>query len=602
MKIRLLLTTFLAMFLIGASAQITTVGIIGSATPGGWDEDTDMVQDATDTAIWTLNIDLVDGEVKFRANDDWSVNWGSADFPTGVGEQDGSNVPVVAGNYDVTFNSVSGVYSFSFDSPIGIIGDATPGGWDEDTNMFYDEVEGLFFTTLDLTMGSAKFRQDDDWAINWGSADFPSGVGTQDGDNIPIPNAGTYYITLDTASGEYNFSEQVSYETVGIIGSSTPGGWDEDTDMTKDANNPDMWTIFIDLTDGEAKFRADDDWAVNWGSTDFPIGTATAGGDNIPVTAGFYRVDFNSETGDYSFTEIGNFGSVGIIGDATPGGWEVDTDMIQDANDPSIWRLAVELIDGEAKFRADDDWAVNWGGADFPLGVATQDGANIPVEAGEYNVTFNTLTGEYNFEVFVVYDQISIVGESGPFGAWPEPDDMGAVDTYMTIDEDDNQLWTASGVSLMTVDTTVGSNGIKFRANTDWAVNWGEIDFPGGIGTQDGPNIRCVEGTYDVSFNSETGEYLFSDPSGTEEVLAPSAVKVYPNPAFDNLNVNIEELNVTGNATLTIFDMHGKMIRKSAILLKDNLSVNISNLNSGYYLLNISNGEFTVGKRFTVMK
>jgi len=603
MKIRLLLTAFLAMFLIIGQAQVTTVGIIGSATPGGWDADTDMTQDPNDTSIWTINIDLIDGEVKFRAEDDWAVNWGSTDFPTGIGLQGGENIPVIAGNYDVTFNHTTGVYSFSFDSPIGIIGSATPGGWDDDTNMFYSDADGVFFITLDLVMGEAKFRQDDDWAVNWGSTDFPSGIGTNGGDNIPIPNAGTYYITLDTSSGEYNFVEQVSYETVGIIGDATPGGWDEDTDMTKDANNPDMWTIFIDLTDGEVKFRADDDWAVSWGSLDFPIGTATQGGDNIPVTAGYYRVDFNSETGDYSFTEVGNYASIGIIGDATPGGWAMDTDLTQDENDPTIWRAAMELTDGEAKFRANDDWAAgDWGGSEFPIGVGTQGGANIPIEAGEYNITLNTLTGEYSFEAFVVYDQISLVGKDGPFGAWPEEDDMGAVDTYLTVDENNNQLWTVNDVTLTTADTTASDGGIKFRAETDWTINWGAKDFPGGIGTQSGDNIWCSAGTYKVTFNTETGEYLFSDPNSTEEVLTPSSVKVFPNPAAHTLNVNLEELNVSGEATIRIFDMQGKVIKRTALMLTNNMSVDVSGLNTGNYLLNISNGEFTVGKRFSVVK
>jgi len=599
MKIRLLLTAFLTLLFFWTQAQVTTVGIIGTSTEFGWDSDTDMVQDPNDTSIWTLNVDLTDGVMKFRANDDWAINWGGADFPTGVGTQDGPDIPIVAANYDITFNHTTGVYSFSFDSPIGIIGDATPGGWDDDTNMFYNEAEGLFFTTLDLTMGQAKFRQDDDWIVNWGSADFPSGTGTQDGDNIPIPSAGTYYITLDTSSGEYNFVEQVSYETIGIIGDATPGGWDDDTDLTKDANDPNMWTVFIDLTDGGAKFRANDEWVVDWGSADFPIGTGVQGGDNIPVTAGYYRVDFNSETGDYSFTEVGNYATIGIIGDATPGGWDNDTDLIQDANDPTIWRVAIELTDGEAKFRADDDWIVNWGGAEFPIGVGTQDGANIPVEAGEYNVTLNTLTGEYNFEVFVVYDQVSLVGEAGPFGAWPATDDMGAVDAYLTVDPVENQLWTLAGAVL--TDAADGG-GVKFRANTDWAVNWGSEDFPGGIGTQDGSNILCVAGTYDVSLNSETGEYLFSDPNGTEEILSPSAVKVYPNPASYSLNVNLEELNVSGEAVLKVFDMQGKVIKRMNLQLTNNISIDVSELNAGNYLLNISNGEFTVGKRFAVIK
>jgi len=581
------------------NAQITTVGIIGSATPAGWDADTDMIQSDTDTAMWTINIDLVDGEAKFRANDDWAINWGASDFPTGVATQDGSNIPVVAGNYDITFNSVTGVYSFSVDSPIGIIGSATPGGWDMDTNMFVDS-NGVFFATLDLVMGEAKFRANDDWAINWGSADFPMGTGTQDGDNIPIPSAGTYFITLDTASGAYNFVEQVSYESIGIIGSATPGGWDEDTDLVKSADDPNQWSLFVDLVDGEAKFRADNDWGTNWGSTDFPSGTATQDGDNIPVTAGYYRVDFNSETGDYSFTSVGNYESVGIIGDATPGGWDADTDLTQDADDPTIWKGAMLLTDGEAKFRADDDWTVNWGGSDFPSGVAEQDGANIPVVAGEYNITFNSLTGEYSFEVFVVYDQISLVGEASPAGAWPEPDDMGANDTYLNQSADDDQLWSLDDV---TVTDAAEGGGVKFRANTDWAVNWGLDTFPAGIGTQDGANIPSVAGTYDVTFNSETGEYLFAETgTSTEDVLNPSDITVFPNPAVTQISVDLSTLNVDGQADVSIFDMQGRLIKRTNTQLQDVINVDVSQLTTGNYLINISNDKFTIGKRFSIAK
>jgi len=599
MKIRLLFTALMAVACMTLNAQITTVGIIGSATPAGWDADTDMIQSDTDTAMWTINIDLVDGEAKFRANDDWAINWGASDFPTGVATQDGSNIPVVAGNYDITFNSVTGVYSFSVDSPIGIIGSATPGGWDMDTNMFVDS-NGVFFATLDLVMGEAKFRANDDWAINWGSADFPMGTGTQDGDNIPIPSAGTYFITLDTASGAYNFVEQVSYESIGIIGSATPGGWDEDTDLVKSADDPNQWSLFVDLVDGEAKFRADNDWGTNWGSTDFPSGTATQDGDNIPVTAGYYRVDFNSETGDYSFTSVGNYESVGIIGDATPGGWDADTDLTQDADDPTIWKGAMLLTDGEAKFRADDDWTVNWGGSDFPSGVAEQDGANIPVVAGEYNITFNSLTGEYSFEVFVVYDQISLVGEASPAGAWPEPDDMGANDTYLNQSADDDQLWSLDDV---TVTDAAEGGGVKFRANTDWAVNWGLDTFPAGIGTQDGANIPSVAGTYDVTFNSETGEYLFAETgTSTEDVLNPSDITVFPNPAVTQISVDLSTLNVDGQADVSIFDMQGRLIKRTNTQLQDVINVDVSQLTTGNYLINISNDKFTIGKRFSIAK
>ena len=53
--------------------------------------------------------------------------------------------------------------------------------------------------------------------------------------------------------------------------------------------------------------------------------------------------------------------------------------------------------EGEVKFRQDNDWSANWGSYAFPSGLAYQDGPNIPVPAGTYNITFNRTTGEYSF-------------------------------------------------------------------------------------------------------------------------------------------------------------------------------------------------------------
>ncbi|MEP6645852.1 MAG: hypothetical protein ABJC12_02085, partial [Saprospiraceae bacterium] len=84
MKLRLLFSFFAMMTLISVKAQITTVGMIGPATPYGWDADTSMIQDAVDPDLWTLDVLLTDRDAKFRANDAWDINWGAVDFPIGI--------------------------------------------------------------------------------------------------------------------------------------------------------------------------------------------------------------------------------------------------------------------------------------------------------------------------------------------------------------------------------------------------------------------------------------------------------------------------------------------------------------------------------------
>jgi hypothetical protein len=280
MKIRLLFSVFALLLVVSAKAQITSIGLIGSATPTGWDADTNMIQDGGNPDLWSMDILLLDGEAKFRANDAWTLNWGNTAFPKGVGTQDGPNIPVRAGLTHVTFNSATGDYYFSVYSDIGIIGSASLFGWDSDVNMYPDLLDpNLYTLSLPLSAGEAKFRQDDAWTINWGANSFPTGIGTQDGPNIPVSPGGDYNVTFNKSTGDYSFT-LTSFSSVGIVGSATPGG-NNPTPMTS-ASGVGNWTATVVLVDGDLNFVGDTT-AASWGGTDFPAGTATLGGPAIAV-------------------------------------------------------------------------------------------------------------------------------------------------------------------------------------------------------------------------------------------------------------------------------------------------------------------------------
>ncbi|GAB4406749.1 MAG: hypothetical protein OHK0039_08650 [Bacteroidia bacterium] len=95
------------------SATATNWGLIGSATPNGWDSDQDMTYDSV-TDTWTITLNLVAGEIKFRANDDWGINFGD-DGANGLLEYGGANIAVAEdGNYTVVLNlSIGGNYTFT---------------------------------------------------------------------------------------------------------------------------------------------------------------------------------------------------------------------------------------------------------------------------------------------------------------------------------------------------------------------------------------------------------------------------------------------------------------------------------------------------------
>ncbi|UBM62828.1 SusE domain-containing protein [Candidatus Sulfidibacterium hydrothermale] len=90
----------------------TTWAVIGDATPGGWTTDTPMTYDP-DTHEWKVTMDLTVGELKFRANGSWDLNYGSNDN-NGRLDQNGKNIQVsVAGNYTIILNLDHTVYKYS---------------------------------------------------------------------------------------------------------------------------------------------------------------------------------------------------------------------------------------------------------------------------------------------------------------------------------------------------------------------------------------------------------------------------------------------------------------------------------------------------------
>lgn len=83
---------------------IKTIGIIGSASPNGWDSDVDMTYvpynaETKEPGYWEAkDITLASGEIKFRANDGWDINWGG---DVNALTQSGANISVDAGTYDI---------------------------------------------------------------------------------------------------------------------------------------------------------------------------------------------------------------------------------------------------------------------------------------------------------------------------------------------------------------------------------------------------------------------------------------------------------------------------------------------------------------------
>ncbi|KPK87190.1 MAG: hypothetical protein AMS27_03255 [Bacteroides sp. SM23_62_1] len=95
------------------SHTLTDWGLIGSAVPPyDWSVDENMTYDPL-TDLWTITIDLVAGDIKFRANDAWDLNYGD-DGGDGKLEPGGANIAVgEAGNYTITLNLSEAIYRYT---------------------------------------------------------------------------------------------------------------------------------------------------------------------------------------------------------------------------------------------------------------------------------------------------------------------------------------------------------------------------------------------------------------------------------------------------------------------------------------------------------
>lgn len=86
-------------------------GLIGSATANGWDSDQDLTYNPA-TGIWTITTSLKSGEIKFRANDAWGINFGDNGNNLSL-EYDGANIAIgEAGNYEIQLILNTPLYTY----------------------------------------------------------------------------------------------------------------------------------------------------------------------------------------------------------------------------------------------------------------------------------------------------------------------------------------------------------------------------------------------------------------------------------------------------------------------------------------------------------
>lgn len=214
----------------------------------------------------------------------------------------------------------------------------------------------------------------------------------------------------------------VTFPFIYLVGDATTPGWNNNNNNTpifRSQTTPNSYSYTGYFNAGAFKMlEMKGQWQPQWGTNDGTTVAVNPGGGSDPgvfsvSTAGYYTYTFSTLSAGSGFTVASydasaapTYGTMGIIGDATPGGWGSDTDFTQDPNNPHLWYLlGVNLINGnEMLIRANDDWADVWRYTDSPEDLFGQSvlaggGNNIPFNAptGTYDVWFNDLDGNYLF-------------------------------------------------------------------------------------------------------------------------------------------------------------------------------------------------------------
>lgn len=276
-----------------------------------------------------------------------------------------------------------------------ILGDIENVGWTPSKGlMMTDKGNGIYTATITTTndenwfkfYGATGFSTDDNWdlvnkyqygcQVNGDAATFNM-LEWKDVKTPTIAGAGTWIVTLDMINCTYTISKPILY----MAGDAN--GWAQiDYLASVDGSS---FTGFMYLNQNGFKFCSEPNWdGTNYGATFF-----SKEGDNIIMTeeAGYYKVEVDLSAKTYTLTPIT---TIGVIGDATEGGWDSDQDMTyvpynSETKEPGYWEIKdINLTAGAIKFRANDAWDISWGGDINSL--TTNNGGNITVEAGIYNI------------------------------------------------------------------------------------------------------------------------------------------------------------------------------------------------------------------------
>lgn len=294
--------------------------LVGSATATGWNNPVGQAQQFTrlDSVTYEGTFYLNGGQeyLMLPVNGDWTHKYAVADKTLPGLSNGGSfgydlndNVPGPAntGTYKIRVDFQRGFFTVTKVKQYGQLW--VPGayqGWNPASapSAGSPNTDGTYDTYINVPAGGAgynefKFTSIPDWSgTNYGSGGGNTLSTSNSASNLTVPSAGFYRIHADLNSMTWYATKT----TWSLIGSFAASQWNNDIQMTYDAGNK-WWSGTITLAAGdEFKFRANNQWTLNYGDTGAD-GSLEEGGDNLKgVTPGSHTIYlFLNNSGYYTY-------------------------------------------------------------------------------------------------------------------------------------------------------------------------------------------------------------------------------------------------------------------------------------------------------------
>lgn len=98
-----------------------------------------------------------------------------------------------------------------------------------------------------------------------------------------------------------------------------------------------------------------------------------------------------------------------------------------------------------------------------------------------------------------------------------------------------------------------------------------------------------------------------ADPCSTlhiNENLSENKISIFPNPTDGLVNVHFENKNNLDKISIKVYDMIGKLIfeKMDVELINNSFSINLENLTSGIYFINIQRNNKSTSKKLIINK